>query len=165
MRFVRHGETALGKDEPAISRQTGAPRKRHQTIDLRSRSIGLLKAYHRATQGNRLRTLEVRPRPIQLKTKDEASDLLVDADLPAAEEAFRCIIEVFVFPILHATAVAGVHADIDARPIVISHRRDRQRLYRQIGSKNCSCREKNAKRGRSQPKFELMDAHLRTPNE
>jgi hypothetical protein len=60
----------------------------------------------------------IAPRCIALDTEYQIANLLIDADLSAAEKAVDLIVEAGVKPVLHPDAVADVAADIDAGPVV-----------------------------------------------
>src|SRR5215218_6800024 len=115
---MRPGSATLHVNEPAVLRQAEPSRQRGQSIDLCAGGGSLSEPDKRAAEGERLIALYIAPRCIALDAEHQIADLLIDADLSAAEKAVDLIVEAGVDPVLHSHAVADVATDIDAGPVV-----------------------------------------------
>src|ERR1051325_5876981 len=133
MVLMNPNRASLDVNEPAILGEAETSRDADQSIDARGRKTRRHRAW--ASGESRLAALDVGPGRIEFDADDEVPDLLIDAHLAATKEAVHVIIEqrIQAGPVLHAHAVAGVTADIDAGPIV-DGRRGRNGLHGKIGS-------------------------------
>jgi hypothetical protein len=146
---MRPGGATLHINEPAVLRQAEPSRQRRQSVDRCASGGSLSEPDKRAAEGGRLIALYIAPRCIALDAEHEIADLLIDADLSAAEKAVDLIIETGVKPVLHPDAVADVAANIDAGPVV-DRRRHRHSFDRQVGRKGCRGKQRS-KRNRGRP--------------
>src|SRR5207248_412283 len=84
-------------------------------------------AERRADHADRVRSaVDAAPREVALRAEHELADLIVEADLSAAEEAVALVRDVEaerIAPVLLGPAVADVAADIESGPVIS----DRQR--------------------------------------
>ena len=164
--LVQHSQAGLRIYEPAFGRETGAAGQHPDPVDPGARNLDLRKIDGGAAECNSLSPRDVCPRSLEFSADDEAADLLVDADLAADQRTTRDKgrVGAISLPVLHAAAIAGMRADIDAAPVE-GGGNDRLRLDGKVGGDSrpqwnhrteCCC---------SQPRCSVAFDHAPTPSQ